>query len=102
MTISHFLLRDLIEIKHGFAFPGDMFSNDLNFPTLVTPGNFRIGGGFIEAKPKTFTGEPLAEYILRPGDLIITMTDLSKSGDSLGYSAEVPVGRTYLLNQRVG
>ena len=102
MTYKGYLLRDLIDIKHGFAFPGDMFSDDLSFPTLVTPGNFNVGGGFLEAKPKTFSGELREEYILQPGDLIVTMTDLSKAGDSLGYSAEVPHGRTYLHNQRVG
>ena len=102
MTYRSYSLRDLIDIKHGFAFPGDKFSDNLHFPTLVTPGNFRIGGGFLEAKPKTFSGEPLEEYILQPGDLIVTMTDLSKAGDSLGFSAEVPSGRTYLHNQRVG
>src|SRR5699024_12615782 len=43
-----------------------------------------------------------AEYELKPGDLVITMTDLSKGGDTLGLPALIPDGRTYLHNQRIG
>src|SRR6266571_4152070 len=95
-------LGDAVEIKHGYAFPGAEFSTDPRYPTLVTPGNFRIGGGFQQAKTKTFTGEVPAGFVLEPGELIVTMTDLSKTGDTLGYPAIVPEDRTYLHNQRIG
>ena len=43
-------------------------------------------------------------YILSENDLIVTMTDLSKEGDTLGYSALVPTinNKILLHNQRVG
>lgn len=97
------VLRDYIKIKHGFAFKGDHISTIDNGTVLVTPGNFSIGGGFKEDKCKFFDGEYLAEYVLKPDDLIVTMTDLSKTIDTLGYSALIPNGeRTYLHNQRIG
>ena len=37
--------------------------------------------------------ETSKEAALRPGDVIVTMTDLSKNGDTLGYSAIVPETR---------
>ena len=41
--------------------------------------------------------------ILKPGDLVITMTDLSKQGDTLGFGALIPNdGNTWLHNQRIG
>ncbi|ARU18357.1 restriction endonuclease subunit S [Croceicoccus marinus] len=44
-----------------------------------------------------------AEYVLSPGDVIVTMTDLSKQADTLGYSATVPDSDfRFLHNQRVG
>ena len=96
-------LRDLITIKHGFAFPGEHISAEDNGIVLVTPGNFRIGGGFKEDKCKFFNGNYTDEYVLHPGDLIVTMTDLSKTIDTLGYSAIVPkTQRVYLHNQRIG
>jgi len=95
-------LGDVISIKHGFAFPGDGFTEEPSFPTLVTPGNFAIGGGFKPAKPKTFQGGFPEEYVLAAGDLIVSMTDLSKEGATLGLPALVPDDGTYLHNQRVG
>lgn len=97
------VLGDYISIKHGYAFKGDFISTENNGIVLVTPGNFAIGGGFKENKCKYFTNEYPQEYVLKPNDLIVTMTDLSKDGDTLGYSALVPdTSRTYLHNQRIG
>lgn len=96
-------LRDYIKVKHGFAFKGDHITTNDNGIVLVTPGNFSISGGFKEEKCKFFDGEYPTDYVLRPGDLIVTMTDLSKAIDTLGYSALVPKSeRTYLHNQRIG
>lgn len=97
------VLGDYIRIKHGFAFKGDYITADDNGVVLVTPGNFEIGGGFKEKKCKFFSAEYPEEYVLQAGDLIVTMTDLSKQGDTLGYGALVPESsRTYLHNQRIG
>ena len=97
------ILGDYIRIKHGFAFKGDYITTEDNGVVLVTPGNFEIGGGFKEKKCKFFSAEYPVDYVLHAGDLIVTMTDLSKQGDTLGFSALVPnSNRTYLHNQRIG
>ena len=97
-------LGELISIKHGFAFKGEFFSDTSTDTVLVTPGNFAIGGGFKADKLKFYNGPIPAEYKLEADDLIVTMTDLSKQADTLGYSALVPEhsGRLYLHNQRIG
>lgn len=96
-------LGELISIKHGYAFKGDDIITDDNGIVLVTPGNFAIGGGFQEEKCKFFKGQYPKDYVLKENDLIVTMTDLSKECDTLGYSALVPSGsRIYLHNQRIG
>lgn len=98
-------LRDYIKIKHGYAFKGKNISTIDNNVVLVTPGNFAIGGGFKEDKCKYFDAEYPDEYVLKEDDLIVTMTDLSKAIDTLGYSALVPKSkdnRIYLHNQRIG
>lgn len=97
------VLGDFISIKHGYAFKGDFISTKDNGIVLVTPGNFAIGGGFKESKCKYFTNDYPQEFVLKPNDLIVTMTDLSKDGDTLGYSALIPdTSRIYLHNQRIG
>lgn len=97
-------LKDLISIKHGFAYKGEFFSSEPTSEILVTPGNFSIGGGFKEDKFKYYNGPIQESYILKPGDLIVTMTDLSKESDTLGFSALVPdtKGVRYHHNQRIG
>ena len=96
-------LGDLIEIKHGYAFKGEYFRDEPTKSILLTPGNFAIGGGFQMRKLKYYDGPIPDEYILESGDLLVTMTDLSKKADTLGYSAVVPDdGNTYLHNQRLG
>jgi type I restriction enzyme S subunit len=97
-------LGDLIEIKHGFAFKGEFFQTEPNNVILITPGNFKIGGGWNENKCKYYNGKIPEDYILKGGELVITMTDLSKEVDTLGYSAIIPRNeeKTYLHNQRIG
>ena len=97
-------LYKFIKIKHGYAFKGNFIQTIDNGVVLVTPGNFKLGGGFQENKCKFFNGEYPNDYILNSGDLIVTMTDLSKDGDTLGYGALIPYDsqRIYLHNQRIG
>ncbi|MBV5284056.1 MAG: restriction endonuclease subunit S [Paludibacter sp.] len=97
-------LSEIIEISHGYAYKGEFFSDIETSEILVTPGNFKIGGGFNLNKFKFYNGICPANYILEKGDLIVTMTDLSKEGDTLGYPALVPNINDKRLhhNQRIG
>jgi type I restriction enzyme, S subunit len=97
-------LGDVLEVKHGFAFQSEFFRDEPPGDILVTPGNFAIGGGFKDDKLKYYIGPVPKDYVLAGGDLIVTMTDLSKEADTLGYSALVPPpsGPRYLHNQRIG
>lgn len=99
------LLGNLIDIKHGYAFKGEFFRDTLPGDILLTPGNFAIGGGFKSDKFKYYLGEVPEAFVLTPGDLLVTMTDLSKTGDTLGYPALVPKSpknSRFLHNQRLG
>ena len=78
-------LAALIDVKHGFAFPGENIRDEPPGDILLTPGNFSIGGGFKGDKFKYFDGEVPEDYVLNDGDLIVTMTDLSKQADTLGF-----------------
>ncbi|MFI7505034.1 restriction endonuclease subunit S [Streptomyces sp. NPDC049687] len=95
-------LGELVSIKHGFAFKGEYFTEVPPGPVLVTPGNFSIGGGFRKSKPKYYVGPVPEGFTLSQGDLVVTMTDLSKGADTLGFPAIIPDGGVYLHNQRIG
>ena len=98
-------LGNLIDVRHGFAFKGRFIHDEPHGDVLLTPGNFAIGGGFKGNNFKYYDGSIPEEFVLREGDLIVTMTDLSKQSDTLGYPAFVPPctdSRRYLHNQRLG
>lgn len=97
-------IGDILDVKHGFAFKGEFFSSIPTENILLTPGNFHIGGGFKDEKFKYYLGVVPDEYVLSEGDIIVTMTDLSKDGDTIGYPAKVPFkqGSNFLHNQRLG
>lgn len=98
-------LDDFCDIKHGYAFKGEFITPKETDQILLTPGNFRIGGGFNPSKYKYYSDDGYdKEYVLETGNLVITMTDLSKEGDTLGYPALIPRNRNkfFLHNQRLG
>ena len=49
-------LEQLIDIKHGWAFPGCGITDYPSDNVLVTPGSFKIGGGFKKDNKKFFIG----------------------------------------------
>lgn len=101
---KEYKLGDVLNVKHGFAFKGEFFSTVPTNDILLSPGNFNIGGGFKSDKFKFYNGNYPESYVLKEDDVIVTMTDLSKEGDTLGYSAKIPShqGIRYLHNQRLG
>ena len=98
-------LKDFCDVRHGYAFKGEFITTEETDQILLTPRNFRIGGGFNSSKYKYYSNYDYdEEYVLAPGDLIVTMTDLSKEGDTLGCPAFVPKysENAFLHNQRLG
>ena len=99
-------LGEYIDVTHGYAFKGEHFSDSDTNRILLTPGNFKIGGGIKLDKLKYYREDaPLEDnYVLEPGDMLLTMTDLSKTSDTLGLPLIVPSsnGAKFLHNQRLG
>jgi len=97
-------LADYIQIKHGYAFKSEFFTESETDNILLTPGNVEIGGGFKLHKPKFYDGVVTEEFVFNEGDIFVAMTDLSKNADILGYPAKVPHlrGKRFLHNQRLG
>lgn len=95
-------LKGKIQIKHGFAFKGEFFSEQESRYIVLTPGNFYEEGGFKRqlGKEKYYTGEVPAGYLHKKGDLIVAMTE--QAAGLLGSCARVPESNIYLHNQRLG
>ena len=94
-------LTDLCNIKHGYAFEGEYFS-DSGDHVLLTPGSFFETGGFRDRGDKTkyFTGPIPTDYVLSQGDLLVAMTE--QAAGLLGSPLLVPESNRFLHNQRLG
>lgn len=92
---------DLCDIKHGYAFEGEFFSNEGCY-VLLTPGNFYEQGGYRDRgeNQKYYTGEIPREYVLDSGDLLVAMTE--QAAGLLGSPILVPESDKFLHNQRLG
>jgi type I restriction enzyme S subunit len=94
-------LVELCDIKHGYAFEGEFFSNQGEY-VLLTPGNFYEQGGYRDRgeKQKYYIGEIPRNYVLKEGDLLVAMTE--QAAGLLGSPILVPESDKFLHNQRLG
>ena len=101
MSWQEIAFGDCFTIKHGFAFKSRYFG-DSGDHIVLTPGNFREPGGFRSrpGKDRFYTIDPPDDFVLRPGDLVVAMTEQGEG--LLGSSALIPEGISYLHNQRIG
>ena len=99
-------LGELADIKHGWAFKSDFFSDlPKENPVVVGIGNFRYEGGFRfeSTKLKHYKGEFPNEYLLDAGEILLVMTCQTAGGEILGIPGRIPSdNRRYLHNQRLG
>lgn len=101
MSWRDIYLGSAIHVKHGFAFKGKHFSDQGEY-IVLTPGNFKEGGGFRSRpeKDRAYSGDIPEAYVLKDRDLIIAMTE--QGAGLLGSAALVPQANRYLHNQRLG
>ena len=94
-------LSTLCDIKHGFAFKSEFFTNDSGM-VLLTPGNFYESGGYRDRgeKQKYYSGNIPKGFILKKGDLLVAMTE--QAPGLLGSPILVPESDRFLHNQRLG
>ena len=92
---------ELCDIKHGYAFEGEFFSNEGEY-VLLTPGNFYERGGYRDRgeKQKYYTEEIPRDYVLNEGDLLVAMTE--QAAGLLGSPILAPESDKFLHNQRLG
>lgn len=92
---------ELCDIKHGFAFKSEFFTNKGDY-VLLTPGNFYESGGYRDRgeKQKYYCGEFPRSYVLEQGDLLVAMTE--QAAGLLGSPILVPEPNKFLHNQRLG
>jgi type I restriction enzyme S subunit len=81
------LLGDHIDLIKGRSYKSD----ELNPSTtaLVTLKSFHRNGGYRPDGLKGFTGEYKAQQVVKPGELVIALTDVTQAADVIGRPAVV-------------
>jgi hypothetical protein len=99
-----FRLGEEVDIEHGFAFDGRLFSEKPFGPRLLVPGNFHREGGlyFDQNNTKYYAGAFPKETLLSNGDVLVVMTDLSPMTLILGRTVILNEPFQLLHNQRIG
>lgn len=101
-------LGEVIEFINGYAFKSKDLSKEPidNAYKVFKMGDIRKGGGFNPNKTKGYftksSSEKLKKYILKNGDLLMSMTDMKDAISLLGHTALMIYDDEYIVNQRVG
>lgn len=86
-------LGELADVKHGWAFKSDFFSESpKENPIVVGIGNFKYEGGFRfeSTKIKYYEGDFPSDYLLEAGDILLVMTCQTAGGEILGIPGKIP------------
>ena len=101
-------LEEVIEFINGYGFKSKELLNEpeLNCLKVFKMGDIKKGGGFNPNKTRSYfkrdDAENLSKFILRNGDILMSMTDMKDAISLLGHTALMIYDDEYIVNQRVG
>ena len=99
---------EVIEFINGYAFKSKDLSKEPidNAYKVFKMGDINKGGGFKPGKTKGYFPKSMStklnKYILKNGDLLMSMTDMKDAISLLGHTALMIYEDEYIVNQRVG
>ena len=95
----------LINYQNGFAFSASEYVEEgvpiISMANISLEGKFQYDAKTSKRWDEKYKDE-LEDFIVRKGDVIIAMTDVTPTKNLIGRMAEVTAEEIFLLNQRVG
>lgn len=82
-------LGDLVTLVRGNTYKSALLS-EVDGPVLLGLGSIQKNGGFKNGAWKHYPGQSDPRILLHPGDLYVSLKDLTQSCDLLGAVARVP------------
>ena len=101
-------LEDCVDFYNGYAFKSEDLSD---YPSessyaVFKMGNIKKGGGINHEGTKSWISRELcsglSRFILKKGDVLMSMTDMKENVALLGHTALMDSDDVYIVNQRVG
>jgi type I restriction enzyme S subunit len=81
-------LGQLVDLVRGRTYKSSL--KDLPGPVLLGLASIERNGGFRDDKLSTYGGDSPPELVLAPGDIYVSLKDVTQSADLLGAVARVP------------
>jgi type I restriction enzyme, S subunit len=81
-------LGDVVALQRGTTYKSALLG--LPGPVLLGLASIKRNGGFRDDSLKTYGGESPEKLTLRPGDIYVSLKDVTQSADLLGAIARVP------------
>jgi type I restriction enzyme S subunit len=81
-------IGDLIELRRGNTYKSEFLGQP--GPVLLGLASIQRNGGFRDDNLKTYGGQSNPKILLRPGDLYVSLKDVTQSAELLGAVAKVP------------
>lgn len=81
-------LQDVVQLIRGTTYKSALLGT--KGPVLLGLGSIQRNGGFRDDSLKNYGGESRPNMLLRPGDMYVSLKDVTQSGDLLGAVARVP------------
>ena len=85
---SPLTLGDVVTLQRGTTYKSALLGQP--GPVLLGLGSIQRNGGFRDDSLKTYGGESPAKLTLHPGDIYVSLKDVTQSADLLGAIARVP------------
>lgn len=85
---SNTVLGDYVRLQRGNTYKSALLGND--GPVLLGLASIARNGGFKSDNLKTYGGHSDSRMLLYPGDLYVSLKDVTQSADLLGAVARVP------------
>lgn len=81
-------IGDHVELQRGNTYKSALL--DAEGPFLLGLGSIQRDGGFKDSNLRTYGGPSAEKMLVYPGDLYVSLKDVTQSGDLLGSVARVP------------
>ncbi len=83
-------IKDIAKINKGLSYSSTEIDGRSNGLPMINLANFLRGGGFNPLGSKSYSGKYNQSHLVKPGDIIIAMTDLTSNREVIGHPARVP------------
>lgn len=84
-------VKDVARVKKGLSYSSMEINEKSEGLPLINLASFQRGGGYKNAGIKFYTGCYSEDHVVKSGDIIIAMTDLTSNREVIGHPARVPI-----------